>query len=317
MRASITIVGNDILCRRDSGRRGEDVRIALTSETLARLRKWAGQYDRAVRSGDPSLLLGLGSEIWTWLDGSSWASGWATGTGDRLLEIAVDDPGSAAARALLDVPWETLAREGDFLAADPNQTFVVYRSIGRPSDAVPVEAAYRDLAAMFMAAAPEGQQELAFEAEEVAILDAIARLPMQLVVEESGCRDFLKDRLAQEGPFEVVHFSCHGDIRPALGPVLALETPEGDLALATAGDIASTLGERKAPLVFLSACRTAESLDDRGDKEKPEAAEPFARALVRAGVANVLGWDGSVYDFDAMLFARIFYRELAEFASVP
>ena len=317
MRASLTIVGNDILCRRDAGHRGDDVRIALTSATLARLREWAGQYDRAVRSGDPSLLLGLGAEMWTWLDGSHWASSWATGTGDRTLEIVVDDPGSPSARALLDMPWEALAREGDFLAADPNQTFVVYRSIGRRADAVPVDAAYRDLAAMFMAAAPEGQQELDFEAEEVAILDATARLPMHLFVEESGCQDFLKDRLAQEGPFEVVHVSCHGDIHQDLGPVLALETPEGGLALATAGEIAHTLGERKAPLVFLSACRTAESFDMRDGKEKSEAAEPFARALIRAGVANVLGWDGSVYDGDATLFARTFYRELAEFASVP
>jgi hypothetical protein len=39
--------------------------------------------------------------------------------------------------------------------------------------------------------------------------------------------------------------------------------------------------------------------------------------LVRAGVANVLGWDVSAYDFDATLFARIFYWELAAFASVP
>ena len=170
---------------------------------------------------------------------------------------------------------------------------------------------------MYMAAAPEGQQELDFEAEEVAILSATARLPMHLFVEESGCQDFLKDRLAQEGPFEVVHVSCHGDIHQDLGPVLVLGSPEGGLALATTGEIAHTLGERKAPLVFLSACRTAESFDSRGGKEKPEAAEPFARALIRAGVANVLGYDGLVYDVDATRFARTFYREVAAFASVP
>jgi hypothetical protein len=110
MRASITIVGNDLFCRRDPGRRGEDVRIALTRETLSRLHDWAGRYDRAVRSGDPSLLLGLGSEMWTWLDGNGWALAWANGAGDRTLEIAVDDSGSAAARVLLDVPWAHMAR---------------------------------------------------------------------------------------------------------------------------------------------------------------------------------------------------------------
>ncbi len=77
------------------------------------------------------------------------------------------------------------------------------------------------------------------------------------------------------------------------------------------------LGENKAPLVFLSACRTAESrLDSIGEQEQ-EAIESFVRALVRAGVPNVIGWDGSVYDLDATSFARTFYKELAEFASVP
>ena len=317
MQARITIVGNDILCSRGAARAGEETRIALTGETLARLTGWAERYGRIVRTGDPSPLLALGLEIFAWLDQGGWASGWARGTGDRVLEVAVEDPGTEAAAALLDLPWETLAREGGFLAADPGQTLVVFRSIGRPADAAPAQPAYRDLEVMFMAAAPRGQRELGYEAEEAAILDATAHLPMQLFVEESGCADFLKDRLAQDGPFEAVHLSCHGDILEGTGPVLALETPEGDLAPVTPGQLAGSLGERKAPLVFLSACRTAEGGERRDADGKPEAVEPFARALVRAGVANVLGWDGSVYDLDATRFARAFYGELAERATVP
>jgi tetratricopeptide (TPR) repeat protein len=317
MQARITIVGNDILCGRGAVRAGEESRIELTGATLARLTGWAERYGRIVRTGDPSPLLALGLEIFAWLDQGGWASGWIRGTGDRVLEVAVDDPGTEAAAALLDLPWETLAREGGFLAADPAQTLVVFRSIGRRADAAPAQPAHRDLEALFMAAAPRGQRELGFEAEEAAILDATARLPMQLFVEESGCADFLKDRLAQDGPFEAVHLSCHGDILEATGPVLALETPEGDLAPVTPGQLAGVLGERKAPLVFLSACRTAEGGERRDADGKPEAVEPFARALVRAGVANVLGWDGSVYDLDATRFARAFYGELAERATVP
>ena len=311
MRASITIMGSDILCQS-----GGEIRIPL-DETLPKLRDWAGRYERAVQSGDPAMLLSIGSEMWDWLNDSGWAAAWARGTGDRTLEIAVQDPGSASAAALLDLPWEILAPDRAYLAADPNQSFVVYRSIGRSADATPPEPDYRDLTAMFMAAAPKGQRELDFEAEETAILDATARLPMQLLVEESGCQDFLKERLGQEGPFEVVHLSCHGDIHPDMGPVLALETPEGNLAPATAGAITSMLGEKKAPLVFLSACRTAEALDNEGGNDQPDTAEPFVRALIRAGVANALGWDGSVYDLDAIQFARAFYRELAGFASAP
>ncbi len=313
MHARISIIGTDILCDGDSPEQNAAVRIPLTDEALIRLNGWTQQYTRTIRSGDESPLPGLGATMFDWLDESGWASKWVKGTGDRVLEIAVGDAGVDAACALLDLPWEVLAHEGDFLAADPSQLFIVFRSIGKGATAVPAQPAYRDLAVMFMAASPEGQRELDFEAEEVALLDATARLPVEVVVEESGCADFLKDRLAQDGPFEVVHVSCHGDILRNGGPALALETPEGGLALTTPGDFARVLGEGKAPLVFLSACRTAEA--SAGNAAK--VTEPFVRALVRAGVPNVLGWDGSVYDDDAILFARAFYRELAEHASVP
>ncbi len=81
---------------------------------------------------------------------------------------------------------------------------------------------------MFMAAAPQGQHELDFEAEEAAILAATQRLPLRLVVEETGNATFLGERLcSDEGSFEALHLSCHGDIDPALGPILLLETAEG------------------------------------------------------------------------------------------
>jgi tetratricopeptide (TPR) repeat protein len=73
----------------------------------------------------------------------------------------------------------------------------------------------------------------------------------------------------------------------------------------TADQLCGALGDdnRKPRLVFLSACRTAE----RGQS----GSAPFTQALARSGVANVVGWDGSVHDGDARLFATAFYRELA------
>jgi hypothetical protein len=167
---------------------------------------------------------------------------------------------------------------------------------------------------MFMAAAPQGQQELDFEAEEAAILEATQRLPLRLVVEETGNREFLGERLnSDEGPFEALHLSCHGDIDAKAGPILLLESAEGGPDRVGPGAIVETLGADLPPLVVLSACRTAEfgraqgeaplsgSRDgearrDAGEgKRGPPAAAPFARQLA-ARVANVVGWDGSVYD---------------------
>jgi hypothetical protein len=149
--------------------------------------------------------------------------------------------------------------------------------------------------------------------------------------------EVLGDRLSSaEGPFEALHLSCHGDIVPERGPVLLLETLAGDPHEVGPGDLARGLGERKPPLVVLSACRTAErgppaaATGNAAARRKaslrhdqvtrgaggmtgiagPELASPFARRLVTM-VANVVGWDGSVYDRDATDFAGTFYEASA------
>ncbi len=313
MRARISILGDDILCECVEAESIANLRIPLTDQALADLKAWAQDYRRAVRSRDQPQFLSLGRAIFNWLDVNGWASAWAKETGPRTLEIAVVDAESEAERALLDLPWETLASERGFLAADAIQPFVVFRGIGRARNATPMEPAYRDLRMLFMAASPEGQRELDFEAEEAAILEATERLPLQTAVEESGCLEFFRERLAQDGPFEAIHLSCHGDILENGNPALALENPEGGLALAEPGEFAKALGENKPALVFLSACRTAQS----GSGKEAQSVEPYTRGLIRAGVANALGWDGSVYDEDATQFARAFYRELAERHTAP
>ena len=313
MRARISLYGSDLLCVADGPGQRSEVRRPIDQHTLSTFHGWKAEYQQALRGQEPSRLLILGMEIFGWLDQSGWASQWLQGTGERWLEISVDSPASEAAAALLDLPWEVLAHKEEFLDGDSTQRYVVFRGIARPLDASPAASAHRDLTLMFMAASPHGQVELNYEEEEASILEATARLPMQLTVEESGCAAFLKDSLAQEGPFEVVHLSCHGDGGGDGVPVLAWETPEGDLALMSPADVAAVLGEGKAPLVFLSACRTAEA----GGQPQADISEPFVRALIRSGVANVLGWDGSVFDSDAIDFAKRFYGELANHASVP
>jgi hypothetical protein len=86
-----------------------------------------------------------------------------------------------------------------------------------------------DLQVLFMAAAPEGQKVLDFEAEEAAILEATrGAARVHVAVEESGALDGISLRLtSEEGPFEALHLSCHGEILAKRGPVLLLETLEG------------------------------------------------------------------------------------------
>jgi hypothetical protein len=116
MQARLSILGADVLCECDGA---PDSRLPITADALARLQDWARQYKYAVKSKDTPALPPLGADIFKWLDESGWASKWVKGVGDRVLEIAVEETESDAARALLDLPWEVLAYKGDFLAADP------------------------------------------------------------------------------------------------------------------------------------------------------------------------------------------------------
>jgi hypothetical protein len=141
-----------------------------------------------------------------------------------------------------------------------------------------------------MAADVEGEHVLDYEREGQAILQATRRLELNLVVEESGCLEFLEPCLVQEQP-AALHLSCHGTIRDG-APVLALETPEGRGALATVAELRKALGEegRTPALVFGTA--------EHG------AVGAFTQALIRAGIDNAVGWDGSVYDADGSASRR-------------
>lgn len=255
-RALVSLIGSDI---RFSGH-GLDEKRAPEGRATVLLRGWSERYDRAAARDDESELLSIGREMFAWLDNAGFGSAWARGAGDRELEIAVSGAGDAAVEAaLLDAPWELLATDHGQLAADDLQPFVTWRRVG--PEGQPASPAFRELRLMFMAAAPEGQVELDFEAEEAANLAATAGGDrVQLVVEETGALEFLCGRLAsEEGPFEALHLSCHGDIDKDRGPILLLETAEGGETRATAGDLIGALPAQGRPLlVALSACRTAE-----------------------------------------------------------
>jgi hypothetical protein len=253
MKARIEFEGDYLLCRAGTAPGGEN-RIPLEDALLERVKGWASRYDGAVLSKDAGALHTIGAEIYDWLNVNHWADDWVDGTDTRILEVAVGTAPTDWTETLLDLPWEILARGGEYLAANATQPFVVYRSIGIEPDAAPNVPEHSNFAAMFMAAAPRGDTNLKFEAEEEAILGATDKLNLQRFVEESGCIDFLKLRLSDEGPFEAVHLSCHGDIQAEDGPVLLLETPEGDRALTSAGVLSNTFGESNPSWCF---CRPA------------------------------------------------------------
>lgn len=175
MHAYITLQGTSLFCSVESSSIAEQ-QIELTDTTKKSLRQWAKRYEVMARSHNDDGLFGLGCELFTFLDHSGWASSWIHATGERSLEVSVAETESAEANLLLDLPWEILATKDGYLADDMAQLYVVQRYIGPFRQREPEKPTFSNMAAMFMAAAPQGVNELDFEQEEVAILDATSPL---------------------------------------------------------------------------------------------------------------------------------------------
>ena len=312
------------------------------SSLLTLLESWVGPYAKSVETGDQDRVRDIGREMLQWLNQGNVLSEWLADS-RRELEIALTT-GEKNTDALLAAPWEVLADENGFLADDREKPFLPLRRVA--PEATITEPDHSDLSLLFMAAAPEGQHELDYEAEEADILKATRSLRngqplVHLTVEESGELDVLAEQLAAAGPFDILHLSCHGDIVETEGEmrhVLLLETEKGEVDLVEPNRLLAALGEKVPSLVFLSACRTgqrghasgvpgiegrrdgftetaglfsAAPRRDAGTTVAPEMAEPLARQIA-TGVPHVLGWDGSVYDADAVAFAEALYARLSK-----
>ncbi|MEO5364268.1 MAG: CHAT domain-containing protein, partial [Magnetococcus sp. DMHC-8] len=285
-----------------------DGRMVLRPAQLAAFQAWARRYDKALANDrDASAFFTLGQEIFAWLDEQGWLShALQHGEGALEMEFSVSQNPDELGRAFLHVPWELLAGPAGYLARDSGRPFIPVRRLGDPH--TPWQPRHGDMHLVFMAAAPRQVSTLDYEKEESGILEQTSRLPLALTVEESGSLPLLGEVVSQlPAPPEAIHISCHGDIKNHQ-PFLILEDEAGNRHDVTAGDLAEELGRSSLPpLLFLSACRTAEG------REEPAS---LAMEMVRCGCANVVGWDSSVYDQDASAFAGHFYKALASHATV-
>ena len=110
--------------------------------------------------------------------------------GSRQLEIRTTLTLDSLQRLLLNLPWELMVWNQQYLAADA----VLYEVVRRVGDANPAAppARYKDLTLAFMAADPEFNGGLQYEREESAILKATSHASnLNLWVEERGNLDSL------------------------------------------------------------------------------------------------------------------------------
>ena len=263
---------------------------------------WAATYQSLrEKTGAEGQLIDLGRALYRWLDGNErWLEALLPAADPPLIfEFQALGTTGATARAFLQAPWELLAEpDGGFLAGDAIRLYCPLRRLGRAVEPAPPGDLCLGLA--FMAAAPRNVLPvLDYEKEETAILEAAGSLGLDLVVEESGNPDLLAERLAELAAMQVLHLSCHGERTPE--PMLLLEDEAGGRLDTKPVELVRSIRARLPRLAFVSACYSAAS---------GPLAGPLAMTLAQAGVPAVLGWDGSVYDREAIAFAQDLYKSL-------
>lgn len=230
---------------------------------------------------------------------------WRNSVGNQQLEIRTAPVSNVLQHVLLNLPWEVMACNQQFLAADI-VLYEVVRRVGEPKLAASSNR-YKDMTLAFMAADPDFNSGLNYENEERAILQATCKASnLNLWVEESGNLRSLIQRITESGHCDVAHISCHGVYKEELRSfALLLEDDLCRPQSVTASDFHGLA--QHIQCLFLSACHSAEIAD----------APAFAMELAKTGIANVIGWDGSVSDADATIFAAKVYFYLLQQMSVP
>jgi hypothetical protein len=274
---------------------------------------WSKHYDRALNVGSSEHRNDIGRMIFTWLKRHGAADALIS-TEALTLEICVNGtgpPDDQVDGALLDAPWELLAGPKGYFAADDRRLFVVTRRIGNVG-VEPRPPVRGTLSLLFMSAAPWDVPGVQFEVQEARIRAAASAASIRFSVEEGGRLADFAGRIQNDGPFDVLHFSCHGTVTE--GPRLTLEGDGGAGASVGPEMIAALFGDSaRASVVFVDACYT----DQAVEKIDCGRLAAFTHVMARAGVANTVGWRGSVSDRDANDFVAVFYGELAKGETVP
>lgn len=241
---------------------GAKVRAPFAKADVDTLSAIISDYQAAIVDDLAAELPILGGRLFAWLDSKG---GWLTGLLEGChapLRLEIMSPGRPKRehRALIEAPWELLFEDG-FLAEDATARYTPVRLVGeRGPQRGPRSGA---LSVLFMAAAPRGVTELAFEEEEARILARTADMGLDLFVEDTGTARELGLRAALLGAdaahaLHVIHISCHGNNVPE--PLLVFEDEFGEAADTPVASLCDALGTRTVAelgLLFSSACLTA------------------------------------------------------------
>src|SRR4051794_6785169 len=208
---------------------------------------------------------------------------------------------------LMDVPWEYLYDEPDFLAVSEWTPVVRYLDVARARPPLAVNPPLRVLG---MISDVADMPTLDVEGERARLERALRPLRSQGRVEVHWTQAATLDCLLRKlhyGDFHVLHFVGHGaydEMRE--DGVLLLEGPDGRSQDITGERLGTILQDHHSlRLVVLNACEGA-----RNSQTDPFAG--VAASLVRRGIPAVVAMQFEISDDAALTFAAYFYEALAQ-----
>lgn len=246
--------------------------------------------------------------------GKAWTERLAEVDGEPLRLVLRIDPDTA--RPLMNLPWEYLHDDADFLALDW-RTPITRLPYGL--DEKPLKALKEELRVLVVIPAPTGLNQnevLDVRGEESLLLTAFSsvhsKYPVEIEFAPNGKLDTLRQYLDEFDP-HVLHFVGHGNFIPGVDAgSLLMEADDGTRQSETNEEFARVLKQvgRSLRLVFLSSCQTA----------VPAKNANFINLghylLQHTRVSAVVAMQFSVLNRSAMDFGAAFYRGLAKSATI-
>ena len=159
---------------------------------------------------------------------------------------------------------------------------------------------------------PENTAGLDLETERGNIEKALAEVPaIQAEFYPNATIDDLQEQILKG--IHIFHFSGHGKFEGEMSSAYGTQEGKGFLSLTgesghevpfSAQKLALSLAGRGVRFAMLGAC-------DSSKVDQINAWTGIASALTRAGIPAVVGMQFSVFDHNAIIFSKIFYRALA------
>jgi len=227
---------------------------------------------------------------------------------DRLPETHVSIKILSTEPRLRQLAWEFLQEPNRLCPRAGRCVVRVIPTIGRQAlEPIPKDKVTKVL---FVAADPVGLKGVSWddvrESLERVYGARLGSLNLDLI--EGTDRDSLVDALLSR-KFDIVHFSCHGDVVKGKGRLILINRATKRPDYITSEELGVVLSNRGIRLVILSACSTS-----AGNVDDDFAS--IAETLVRQGIQAVVANQAPVLNKTVAVFVGALYRELLDTGNI-